>query len=134
MSGPWTVVHFKAFYTPLTAHQLRCREELAAKTAREVELEQVLKRFNDVKAFIAAAACIKTARLPPQHLKAAQDDHGVLIPNYYCARVGSWTGYYLIDHEAKLCTGVLTRVDTDPPEASIATVLASIVASEGKGK
>jgi hypothetical protein len=114
MSSVWTIVHFEeSFMEPLEKYRSDTLAALKKPPAQVDAIEAVVDRWNSFKAFCAKILEISQAVDPVSRLVAACELDGAVIPEIYVLRVERWVAYYRVDHEARLCTGILIQNEDD---------------------
>jgi hypothetical protein len=108
MSSEWTIVHLdESFMESLEKHVSDTLAALNEPPAEEEAVKALVDRWAALKTFSAGILAIKQAADPVALLVAACKPDGEVIPEMYVLRVERWLAYYRIDHDARLCTGIL---------------------------
>lgn len=108
---------------PLKARYEELIAALSPPPADESEVAALYDQLLELRSFTDAIRELRTADDPTGLLVPAYDEHGQAIPGAFEHRVGRWVGYWLVDDQARVCTGVLVRHDLDPATDTLRRVL-----------
>ncbi len=111
MTSAWTVAYApRGFIKPIEDFRNHTYTEVAEALRRSdrSKLEELVRLNDEADAFSSAVEEIRAGSLEAiQSLRPARDlGQGPSI-NYRVLRVGTWRGYYLVDHTKRLCQGLL---------------------------
>jgi hypothetical protein len=127
MSSVWTIVHFdESFMAPLEKHRSDILAALGEPPAQDPAVKALVDTWNSFKAFCAKILEISQAADPVSGLVAACELDGAVIPEIYVLRVERWVAYYRVDHEARLCTGILINNEDDELGSALQDIFARL--------
>ena len=114
----WTISYLAATFRGGIGSHLDSLEKRPPPDDAEVQ-----RRYNEIQAFVTELKKVATVDDPTTLMKPGYEDNGTAIDGYFVLEVGSWRGFYRVDHLAKTAVGTLAINSDDQPMASLKKAL-----------
>lgn len=126
MSEPWIAGALRPSFRAGARPKLERILKDLAQAPSPAEASRLLDELDELKLFLEKVKeLFERGDLWPL-LSPCREADGTPIPAYHVYRLNGWSAYFRLDHVSRVAEGITMRHDSDPPHATLKSVLDSL--------